>query len=62
MNDFDVNTIKKALIWYMETYGCELSCFIADDEIEYSCNEHDIESETHTALANARQIVDFWED
>lgn len=62
MTDQEEKTLKTALRWYMDMYGCKLERNPDDDYEEYSCNGwYVIGKETAVALYKAKKMLDWFE-
>lgn len=55
------NTLKTALRWYMDMYGCRPERNVYDGNVEYSCNGYVTNKEDATALLKAKQTLDWFE-
>lgn len=57
----EADLMKEALRWYMGMYGCRCEKHNLGGEAQYSCNGYVCEKETTVAIAQAKNIIDFWE-
>ena len=51
----EIETLKNALTWYMNMYGCKPERNVYDDKVEYSCNGYVTDKEEATALLKAKK-------
>lgn len=61
MTEQEEKTLKTALQWYMDTYGCEPKRTKYDDYEEYSCNGYVTDKETAVALYKAKEELSWFE-
>ena len=61
MTEQEERTLKVALQWYIDMYGCRPERNIYDDYEEYSCNGYATDKETAIALQKAKQELS-WQD
>lgn len=61
MTEQEEKTLKTALRWYMDMYGCRPERNVYDDTVEYSCNGYVTNKEDATALLKAKQTLDWFE-
>ena len=61
MTEQEEKTLKTALRWYMDIYGCRPERNTYDDYVEYSCNGYVTDKEDATALLKAKQMLDWLE-
>lgn len=61
MTKQEEKTLKTALQWYMEMYGCSPEENTYDDYEEYSCNGYVTDKETVIALQKAKEELDWFE-
>lgn len=56
----EIETLKTALNWYMNMYGCRPERNVYDDNVEYSCNGYVTDEEDATALLKAKGMIDWF--
>ena len=61
MTEQDERTLKVALQWYIDMYGCRHERNMYDDYEEYSCNGYVTDKETAIALQKAKQELSWFE-
>ena len=61
MTEQEEETLKIALKWYMDMYGCRPERNVYDDIVEYSCNGYVTDKEEATALLKAKKMLDWFE-
>ena len=61
MTEQEEETLKIALKWYMDMYGCRPERNAYDDTVEYSCNGYVTDKEEATALLKAKKMLDWFE-
>ncbi len=61
MTEQEEKTLKTALRWYMDMYGCRPERNVYDGTVEYSCNGYVTDKEEATALLKAKQTLDWFE-
>ena len=61
MTEQEEKTLKIALQWYMEMYGCRPERNVYDGTVEYSCNGYTTDRETAVALYKAKQELGWFE-
>lgn len=61
MTEQEEKTLKTALRWYMDMYGCRPERNVYDDTVEYSCNGYVIDKEEATTLLKAKKMLDWFE-
>lgn len=57
----EIETLKNALTWYMNMYGCRPERNVYDDTVEYSCNGYVTDKEKATALLKAKKMLDWFD-
>ena len=61
MTEQEEKTLKIALQWYMDMYGCRPERNVYDGTVEYSCNGYVTDRETAVALYKAKQELSWFE-
>lgn len=61
MTEQEEKTLKTALRWYMDMYGCRPERNVYDDIVEYSCNGYVTDKEEATTLLKAKKMLDWFE-
>ena len=61
MTEQEEKTLKTALRWYMDMYGCRPERNVYDDTVEYSCNGYVTNKEDAMALLKAKQTLDWFD-
>lgn len=61
MTKQEEETLKTALQWYMNMYGCKVEKITDDDYEEYSCNGYVTDKETAVALYKAKEGLSWFE-
>ena len=61
MTKQEEKTLKTALRWYMDMYGCIPERNVYDDTVEYSCNGYVTDKEEATTLLKAKKMLDWFE-
>ena len=61
MTEQEEKTLKTALRWYMDMYGCRRERSVYDDTVEYSCNGYVTNKEDAMALLKAKQTLDWFD-
>lgn len=57
----ELETLKKALEWYMGMYGCSPEKSVYGKKVEYSCNGYVVDKEEAEAIAEAKDLVGWWD-
>lgn len=57
----EIETLKNALTWYMNMYGCRTEQNVYDDNVEYSCNGYVTDKEEATSLLKAKKMLDWFD-
>lgn len=61
MTEQEEKTLKTALRWYMDMYGCRPERNVYGDKVEYSCNGYVTNKEEATTLLKAKKMLDWFE-
>lgn len=61
MTEQEEKTLKTALRWYMDIYGCRPERNVYGRTVEYSCNGYVTNKEDATALLKAKKMLDLFE-
>lgn len=61
MTEQEEKTLKTALRWYMDMYGCRPERNVYDGVVEYSCNGYVTGKEDARALLKSKRMLDWFE-
>lgn len=61
MTEQEEKTLKTALRWYMDMYGCRLERNVYGRTVEYSCNGYVTDKEEATSLLKTKKMLDWFE-